>query len=83
MKEEITNALIAKKFYNPHDVFTHAPEFYSCEDERYKYKIHIVHWNTNSTRMTVLYARFNEKKKEWVFSKKMGLRRSPHGEKMR
>jgi hypothetical protein len=83
-KKECLKALIEKRFYNPHDVFNHAPEFYKCEvDERYAYKIHIVKWNTRSTRMTVLWARFNEKKNKWVFSRKPGLGRIPHGERMR
>jgi hypothetical protein len=82
-QEKIEEALIKKRFYNPYDVFTHPPEFYPCDDERYVCKIHIVKWNTRSTRMTILYARFDDKKQDWVFSKKMGIKRSPHGEKMR
>jgi hypothetical protein len=82
-RDEVCEALHRKGFYNPYNVFHHAPEFYSCEDERYDYKIHIVKWNTRSTRMTILYARYDNKNKCWVFSKKMGIKRSPHGEKMR
>ncbi len=83
MKEEIKQALIKKSFYNPYNVFHHEPEFYECEDERYAYKIQIVKWNTRSTRMTVLYARFDDKKHEWIFAKKPGQKRMVHGEKMR
>ena len=82
-RDACLKALIEKRFYNPYDVFQHEPEFYSCDDERYAFKIHIVKWNTRSTRMTVLFARFDEKKNVWIFSKKTGLRRTPHGEKMR
>lgn len=81
-RADCLKALIKKRFYNPYDVFQHEPEFYSCYDDRYAFKIHCVKWNTRSTRMTVLWARFDEKK-GWIFSKKPGLRRSPHGEKMR
>lgn len=81
-RESCYKALIEKRFYNPYDVFQHTPEFYSCDDDRYAYKIHIVKWNTRSTRMTVLWARFDEKK-GWIFSKKPGLKRTAHGENMR
>lgn len=82
-KLEIIEALKQQRFYNPYDVFTHPPEFYSCEDKRYRCKVEIVKWNTRSTRMTVLYARFDDKKSKWIFSRKTGLKRTPHGEKMR
>ena len=82
-ENEITEALIKKRFYNPYNVFHHPPEFYKCDDERYVCKIHIVKWNTRSTRMTVLFARFDENRKEWIFSKQTGVKRTPHGEKMR
>jgi hypothetical protein len=81
--KKVTEALIKKRFYNPYDVFQHPPEYYACDDERYKYKIHLVKWNTRSTRMTVLYARYDDKKNQWVFATKAGLKRNPHGEKMR
>lgn len=81
-RDEIEEALSAKRFYNPYNVFHHPPEFYECEDNRYKWRIHIVKWNTRSTRMTVLYAR-KEESKGWVFAKKPGVKRNPHGEKMR
>lgn len=82
-KEELIKALEEQRLYNSYDVFSHPPEFYSSEDDRYVCKIHIVKWNTRSTRMTVLYARFNENKNKWIFSRKPGLKRTPHGEKMR
>lgn len=85
IKEEkaIRKALVEQKFWNPYNVFNHPPEFYLSEDDRYLRKIHIVKWDTRSTRMTVLYARFNDKKSKWIFSRKPGLKRTPHGEKMR
>lgn len=83
LKKEIRSALTSKKFYNPYDVFNHEPEFYESDDDKYLYKIHIVKWNTKSTRMTVLYVRWNDKKQSWIFSRKKGLKRTPHNEKMR
>lgn len=83
MKNEITEALIKKRFYNPYNVFHHAPEFYPCTDERYKYEVHVVKWNTKSARVTILYARYNDKKKQWILHRKKGVPRQKHGEKMR
>lgn len=77
------DALKDKRFYNPYNVFHHAPEFYASDDERYKYEIHIVKWNTRSARVIMLYARYDQKKETWIFSKKRGVRRTAHGEKMR
>lgn len=82
-ESEIIQALISRKFYNPYDVFCHAPEFYTSDFDGYSHLIHIVKWNTRSTRMTVLYARFDNKKQSWVFKNSKGLKRNPHGEKMR
>lgn len=81
-RKEILAALIKNRFYNPHDVFHHPPEFYACPDEKYICKIHLIKWNTKSTRMTVLYCR-KDANKGYVFSTKPGLKRTPHGEKMR
>jgi len=83
VKKEITKALQEQRFYNPYDVFTHAPEYYDSDIEGYNYKIEIVHWNTKSTRMTVLYSRWNDKKQKYVFRRASGLKRTCHGEKMR
>lgn len=79
---EIITALKDQRLYNPYNVFTHSPEYYECEDERYLCEIRIVKWNTKSTRMTVLYARKRDDGK-MVFARKTGQKRLPHGEKMR
>lgn len=79
---EIKKALIEQKFYNPYNVFHHEPDFYSPPDDRYVCKVEIVKWNTRSTRITNLWARKDEKR-GWIFSRKPGLKRTPHGEKMR
>lgn len=92
MTAQITEALINRGFYNPYDVFCHAPEFYESDVPGFVYKIHIVKWNTKSTRMSVLYARWKDetpsfKNKHtngrWVIKRASGLKRTPHGEKMR
>lgn len=83
VKSVIVAALENQRFYSSYNVFHHYPEFYDPEDERYAAKIHIVKWNTRSTRMTVLYARYNEQLSKWVFARKKGLKRTAHGEKMR
>jgi hypothetical protein len=83
VQEQIEAALTQQRLYYPGNVFTHPPEYYDSNDDRYVCKIHIVKWNTRSTRMTVLWARLNEKKQKWIFARKPGLRRTAHGEKMR
>ena len=80
-KNEIKQALIEQRFYNPYDVFQHPPEFQECDDNRYAYEVRIVKWNTQSTRITVLHARKEANK--WVFAKKKGQKRMKHSEKLR
>lgn len=81
--KEIKVALIEQKLYNPHGVFQHAPEFYPIDDDRYECEVRCIKWNTRSTRMSVYYPRFDENKDRWVFARKRGQKRTPHGEKMR
>lgn len=83
VKTVMVAALEEQKLYSSYNVFHHYPEFYDPEDDRYAAKVHIVKWNTRSTRMTVLFARYDEIKAKWVFARKKGLRRAAHGEKMR
>lgn len=80
-KTEIENALEVQKLYNPYSVFTHSPEFYESDINGYECKIHIVKWNTKSTRMSVFYARKNADK--WIFRRATGLKRQRHGERIR
>jgi len=88
MKAQIKEVLIKHGFYNPYDVFCHEPEFYESDVEGYAYKIHIIKWNTKSTRMSILYVRWKEESKthdigRWVIKRASGLKRTRHGEKMR
>jgi len=83
---ELQQTVIDRNFYNPHDVFNHQPEYYvEPETSKYKFKIHIYKWNTRSTRVTILGARFDEKQSKWVLStyKQNSIKRQAHGEKMR
>ncbi len=82
-KIEIRQALIDQKYYRPHDVFQNDPEYYPCGDDRYLYKVELYRWNTKSTRMIILYVRFDQTKQRYIFSRKMGVKRISHGEKMR
>ena len=81
--EEIKVALIEQNLYNPNDVFQHPPEFYPIDDDRYEYEVRCVKWNTKSTRIIIYYSRYDRKKGRWIFARKRGQRRTPHGEKMR
>lgn len=92
MKAQVKEVLIKQGFYNPYDVFCHEPEFYDSDIEGYEYKIHIIKWNTKSTRMSILYARWKEEKPSfnnghnagrWAIKRASGLKRTRHGEKMR
>lgn len=83
LEREMRIALMDQNFYNPHNVFHHDPDFYSCTDDRYVAQVHIVKWNSRSTRVIELWARKDEKTGKWIFARKPGVRRTPHGEKMR
>ena len=80
-QKAITEVLIKRGFYDPYDVFCHTPEFYKSDIEEYAYKIHVIKWNTKSTRMSILYVRFNLGR--WIIKRASGLKRTKHGEKMR
>lgn len=78
--------VIDRGFYNPYDVFNHDPKFYKePERSRYDYKVHIVKWNTRSTRMVILGAKWNDNKNKFIIStyKMNSIKRTAHGEKMR
>lgn len=78
--------IIDRGFYNPYDVFHHAPEIYDEPDGyKYQYKVHIIKWNTSSTGMTILGARWDEKQDRYILStyKTGSIKRYKHGEKMR
>lgn len=82
-KKELTAALIEQNLYNPHNVFHHEPEFWPVDDDRYECEVRCVKWNTRSTRISVYYPRWDQKKERWVFARKRGQARTAHGEKMR
>lgn len=84
--EKLLDALEKRGFYNPHDVFHHAPDFYSePEGSKYDYGVEIVKWNTRSARVVKVGARWNEKKQAYTVStyKQGSIGRIAHGENMR
>jgi hypothetical protein len=82
----LVQAIIARGFYNPYDVFHHEPYITKePEGSKYQYKAMIVKWNTKSSRATNVGLKFDDKLQKWVVStyKQNSLRRYSHGEKMR
>ena len=85
-RDTLLKNIIDRGFYNPHDVFHHAPEIYDePETSKYQFKVHIVKWNTSSTGMTVLGARWDDKQGKYILStyRTGSVKRYKHGEKMR
>ena len=85
-KEEAVKAVIDRGFYNPYDVFHHEPIVEKePEGSKYEYKVSIHKWNTNSSKVTIVGVRWDEKKGRAVVStyKQGSIKRTPHGESMR
>lgn len=78
-------ALQKRGFYNPYDVFNHSPELYPPADSRYDCMVSIVKWNTSSSQLVRLNARWDSKREKYVLStyKTGSVARQKHGEKMR
>jgi hypothetical protein len=83
--EILLNELQKRGCYNPWDVFNHPPDIDKSDDPKYHYKISIIKWNTQSTRVVNLAARWCDKQKRFIIStyKQGSTKRIKHNEKMR
>ncbi len=82
---KLIKELEKRGYYNPYDVFNHPPEISKIDDPKYQYKISIMKWNTKSTRLVNLAARYDKTKKRFIIStyKQGSTKRIKHNEKMR
>ena len=85
-KDKLYEALEKRGFYHKNSVFCHEPTIEPLpNDSRYEYKIEIVKWNTSSSQVVILGARWDSKQEKYILStyKTGSVKREKHGIKMR
>ena len=84
-KEMLIKALYDRGFYIPYDVFNHPPDIFNSQDNKYDYRVEIMKWNTRSSKLVILGARWDNKKGRFIIStyKQGSTKMQSHNEKMR